>query len=65
MIKKESIKSLIETNNVAWAHIDVQIQKRTLWDNKLKYYVFLPPLADQISINDPSNENFKSLTKHE
>jgi len=50
MIKKESIKSLIETNNVAWAHIDIQIQKRTLLDNKLKYYVFLPPLADQISV---------------
>jgi len=50
MIKKESTKLLIETNNVAWAHIDVQIQKRTLWDNKLKYYVFLPPLADQMSL---------------
>jgi len=50
MIKKESTKLLIETNSVAWAHIDVQIQKRTLWDNKLKYYVFLPPLADQMSL---------------
>jgi GR25 family glycosyltransferase involved in LPS biosynthesis len=50
MIKKESTKVLIETNSVAWAHIDIQIQKRTLWDNKLKYYVFLPPLADQTSL---------------
>ena len=48
MIKKESIKILIETNSVAWAHIDVQIQKKTL--KILKHYVFLPPLADQVSL---------------
>ena len=48
MIKKESIKTLIETNSVAWAHIDVQIQKKTL--KILKHYVFLPPLADQVSL---------------
>ena len=62
MIKKEATKTLIETNSVAWSHIDIQIQKRTLWDHKLKYYVCIPPLADQISINWPTDSNFKSLT---
>ena len=62
MIKKESLRTLIETNSVAWSHIDIQIQKRTLWDNKLKYYVCIPPLCNQISINWPTDPNFKSLT---
>jgi len=62
MIKKESTKVLIETNSIAWSHIDIQIQKRTLWDRKLKYYVCLPALAEQISINWPTDPNFKSLT---
>lgn len=62
MIKKESINVLIETNSVAWSHIDIQIQKRTLMTNKLKYYVMLPVLAEQISINWPTDNNFKSLT---
>jgi len=62
MIKKESTKVLIETNSIAWSHIDIQIQKRTLWDRKLKYYVCLPALAEQISINWPTDTNFKSLT---
>ena len=62
MIKKESTKVLIETNSVAWSHIDIQIQKRTLINNKLKYYVFLPSLAEQVSINWPTDPNFKSLT---
>ena len=48
MIKKESINTLIETNSMAWAHIDIQIQKRSL--KILKHYVFLPPLADQVSL---------------
>mgnify|MGYP003331422809 CR=1 FL=1 len=42
--------------------IDIQIQKRTLWDHKLKYYVCIPPLSEQISINWPTDPNFKSLT---
>lgn len=63
MIKKESIKTLIETNSMAWAHIDIQIQKRTL--KELKYYVFLPTLANQISIDNITNKDFISLTKYE
>lgn len=62
MIKKESTKILIETNSLAWSHIDIQIQKRTLMTYKLKHYVMLPVLAEQISINNPSDFNFKSLT---
>lgn len=62
MIKKESINTLIETNSVAWSHIDIQIQKRTLMTNKLKYYVMLPVLAEQFSINWPTDETFKSIT---
>jgi len=62
MIKKSSTQTLIDTNSVAWSHIDIQIQKRTLWDHKLKYYVCIPPLAEQISINWPTDPNFKSLT---
>jgi len=60
MIKKESIPILIDTNSVVWSHIDIQIQKRTLIPNKLKYYIMLPVLADQLSINPSAN--FKSIT---
>lgn len=63
MIKKESIETLIETNSMAWSHIDIQIQKLSLGSNGLKYYVCIPPLADQISINNEfDNKIFKSLT---
>jgi GR25 family glycosyltransferase involved in LPS biosynthesis len=62
MVKKESLPVLIETNSVAWTNIDIQIQKRTLMTNKLKHYVFDPPLAEQISINWPTDPNFKSTT---
>lgn len=62
MIKKDSAKILIETNSIAWSHIDIQIHKRTLLTHKLKYYVFIPALAEQISINWPTDPNFKSLT---
>jgi GR25 family glycosyltransferase involved in LPS biosynthesis len=48
MVKKEALNVLIETNSVAWSHIDIQIQKRSL--KQLKYYVFMPPLADQMSL---------------
>lgn len=61
LIKKESIPILIETNSLAWTHIDIQIQKRTLMPEKLKHYVFYPSLAEQISINSPSDPTFKSL----
>ena len=63
MIKKSALPVLIETNSLAWSHIDIQIKKRSL--PKLKYYVMIPPLADQISINNPADISFKSLTKNE
>jgi len=62
MIKKSSLITLIETNSLAWSHIDIQIQKRSL--KLLKHYVFIPPLAEQISINNPIDKNFFSLTQH-
>ena len=62
MIKKSALPILIETNSLAWSHIDIQIKKRSL--PKLKYYVMIPPLADQISINNPTDTLFKSLTQY-
>jgi GR25 family glycosyltransferase involved in LPS biosynthesis len=68
MIKKSSIPTLLDTNHIAWAHIDIQIQKRSL--KKMQHYVFVPPLAEQqstlateiiIKQND-QNHLFKSLT---
>ena len=60
MIKKSSIPILLETNSIAWAHIDIQIQKRSL--KRLKHYVFIPPLAEQKSLNSEYTSIFKSLT---
>ncbi len=59
MIKKSALKNLIDTNSIAWSHIDIQIQKRSL--PNLNYYVLDPPLADQLSITNPG-EIFESLT---
>jgi len=61
MIKKESLPILIDTNNVAWSHIDIQVQKRTLMTKKLNHYVFYPSLANQISISNPTYPNFELL----
>lgn len=61
MIKKSSIPVLIETNSLAWSHIDIQIQKRSL--NKLKFYIFHPTLANQKSIIGDEPNTFKSLTR--
>ncbi len=60
MIKKSAIPVLIETNSLAWSHIDIQIQKRSL--KKLKHYVFNPVLVTQKSIIGQDPEIFKSLT---
>lgn len=65
MIKKSSIPILLDTNHQAWAHIDIQIQKRSL--KQLKHYVFVPSLVEQISLNlirenDMNDSEFKSLT---
>lgn len=66
MIKKSAIPILLETNHMAWAHVDIQIQKKSL--RQLKHYVFIPPLIDQLSLLkkscptiDPDNI-FTSLT---
>lgn len=60
MIKKSSIPILLDTNHCAWAHIDIQIQKRSL--KQLKHYVLIPPLAEQMSINHDIKGDFSSLT---
>lgn len=66
MIKKSTVPILIETNSQAWAAVDIQIQKKSL--NHLNYYIFNPPLADQLSLikqNDNSldiDSTFDSLT---
>jgi GR25 family glycosyltransferase involved in LPS biosynthesis len=60
MIKKSSLPLLLDTNHSAWAHIDIQIQKRSL--KQLKHYVLMPPLAEQMSINQDDKSDFKSLT---
>ena len=62
MIKRSALPVLIETNSIAWSHIDIQIQKRSL--PHLDYYVLDPPLAEQLSITNPG-KTFKSLTKTE
>ena len=61
MVKKSSLPVLMDTNHVAWSHIDIQIQKRSL--QHLQHYVFVPPLAEQISINNPKDSIFFSMTK--
>lgn len=60
MIKKEIIPLLIETNNVAWTAIDIQIQKRSLMAKNIKYYIFEPPLITEISGNQPDHPFIKS-----
>lgn len=60
MIKKSSLPILIETNSLAWSHVDIQIQKRSL--KKLKHYVFNPVLATQKSLSEDGTGIFRSLT---
>lgn len=62
MVKKSSLPILLETNHMAWSHIDIQIQKRSL--KQLKYYIFNPPLAFQKSIDPKYSEDFQSLTRY-
>ena len=61
MIKKSALPTLIETNSIAWSHIDIQIQKKTL--KKLPFYIYMPPLVDQLSIQHDNKSDFRSLTK--
>ena len=60
MIKKNLLSTLIESNSVAWTAVDIQIQKRTLMANNINYYIFDPPLATEISGNQPDHPYIKS-----
>ncbi len=50
MVKKSAIKTLIETNQLAWDALDHQILKRSL--PKMKHYAFSPPLITQRSVTN-------------
>lgn len=52
MVKKSSLKTLIDTNQLAWETLDHQILKRSL--PKLNHFAFNPPLINQKSIIDLS-----------
>jgi GR25 family glycosyltransferase involved in LPS biosynthesis len=45
LVKKSALPLLIQTNEMAWAPIDIQLQKKSL--PHLKHYVAEPPLARQ------------------
>ena len=59
MVKKSALKTLIETNQLAWDALDHQILKRSL--PKMKHYAFTPPLINQRSV---TNINLASETWH-
>ena len=64
MIRRSAIPVLLDTNHIAWAAVDIQIQKKSL--NFLKHYVFIPPLINQQSLmikqgKLPDSEIFTSL----
>ena len=59
MVKKSAIKTLIETNQLAWDALDHQILRRSL--PKMKHYAFSPPLITQRSV---TNINLKNEVWH-
>lgn len=59
LVKKSALKTLIETNQVAWDTLDTQIAKRSL--PKLKHYAFKSPLVTQRSLPDMKEETWFSL----
>lgn len=59
LVKKSALKTLIETNQVAWDTLDTQIAKRSL--PKLKHYAFKSPLVAQRSLPDLKEETWVSL----
>ena len=59
LVKKSALKTLIETNQVAWDTLDTQIAKRSL--PKLKHYAFKTPLITQRSVPDLKEETWFSL----
>ena len=59
LIKKSALKILIETNQLAWNPLDIQINKRSL--SKMKYYATKTPLVTQRSVCNIKNETWYSL----
>lgn len=59
LVKKSALKVLIETNQLAWSHIDIQIVEKSL--PKLKYYVSKESLVTQRSVCNIKDELWYSL----
>ena len=59
LVKKSALKILIETNQLAWNPLDIQINKRSL--PKLKYYAAKTSLVTQRSVCNVKNETWYSL----
>ena len=59
LVKKSALKILIETNQIAWNPLDMQIVERSL--SKLKYYATKTPLITQRSVLNIKDETWYSL----
>jgi GR25 family glycosyltransferase involved in LPS biosynthesis len=59
LVKKSAIKVLIETNQLAWSPLDIQIIERSL--PKLHYYAAKEPLITQRSVLNIKDETWYSL----
>lgn len=59
LVKKSALKVLIETNQLAWHQLDIQIVERSL--PKLHHYAFNPPLINQRSVCSVKDEVWYSL----
>lgn len=61
MIKRSALKILLEECFVMKTYIDMQIRQFVL--HKLKYYVFNPPLINQVSVESDAFGVYKSMCK--
>ncbi len=61
MIKRSALKTLLEECYVMKTYVDMQIRQFVL--PKLKYYVFHPPLIDQMSLESDEFGVYKSMCK--
>lgn len=59
MVKKSALKTLIETNQLAWSPLDIQILERSL--PRLKHYAAKTPLITQCSVLNTKDETWYSL----
>lgn len=59
MVKKSALKILIETNQLAWSPLDIQIIERSL--PKLKHYAVKDPLITQRSVLNIKDVTWYSL----